>query len=185
LEGLYVHMLKKSTILTGFILLAGLQFPVRADETYTYTGTAFQSATAPYTTSEFVSGFFTIPSALGDNLANEGITPTSYSFTDGVQTFSNASPPPDVTFDISTDGSGTIDGWLINLESGFNQVATSTQEDFGTSSGGEGLVFLDEGTWQASGGGASPVPEPGNLGLIGLGLAAIVAARRKLQRSKA
>ena len=179
-------MLNKSTIVTGFILLAGLQSAVRA-ETYTYTGNDFQTATSPYTTSEFVSGFFTLASPLGDNLVAASETPTSYSFTDGVQTFSSVSPPPNVTFKISTDGSGNIDGWFINLQSGLNQVSTQTtpnQEDFGTSSGGEGLTFFNEGSWQASGGGTSPVPEPRTASWLLLGLVAGAAwVKQRLSRT--
>ncbi len=162
------------TIVTGLILFCGLQSAARADITYTYTGNDFQTATAPYTTTDFVSGSFTLASALGDNLVLASETPTSYSFSDGVQTISSLSPPTDVTFEISTDASGKIDGWFINLEnpSPFNQIFTETspnQEDGGSSSGGEGLVFFDEGTWQVSGGGTSPVPEP-NMSWVLFGL---------------
>jgi hypothetical protein len=151
------------TLVTGLILFCGLQSAARADTTYTYTGNEFQSATAPYTLTDFVSGFFTLASPLGDNLAAAAETPTSYSFTDGVQTFSSVSPPPNVTFKISTDLSGNIDGWLISLQSGVNIVSTATspnQEDLGTSSGGVADNFFDAGTWKASGGGTSTVPEP-------------------------
>jgi hypothetical protein len=91
-------MLNKSTIVIGFIVLAGLQSAVRA-ETYTYTGNDFQSATSPYTGSDFVSGFFTLTSPFADNLVAASETPTSYSFTDGVQTFSSVIPPPNATFE--------------------------------------------------------------------------------------
>jgi hypothetical protein len=90
-------VLNKSTIVTGFIVLAGLQSALRA-ETYTYTGNDFQSATSPYTVSDFVSGFFTLTSPLADDLVAASETPTSYSFIDGVQTFPSVSPPPNATF---------------------------------------------------------------------------------------
>ena len=89
---LYVQVLNKSTIVTGFIVLAGLQSAVRA-ETYTYTGNDFQSATSPYATSEFVSG------PLGDNLVLASETPAPFSFPDGVQRFSRVSPPPNASFE--------------------------------------------------------------------------------------
>jgi hypothetical protein len=170
-----------NTIVTGLTLFFALQSAARA-ETYTYTGNDFQSATAPYTLTDFVSGFFTLASPLGANLVAASETPTSFSFTDQVQTFSSVSPPPNVTFKISTDGSGNISGWFINLQSGVNQVSTQTtpnQEDFGTSGGGEGLVFFNEGTWKASGGGTS-VPEPGYPAVIGLGVVAIAIMRRRI-----
>lgn len=151
-------MFNKSTILFCFAACI-LALPMMASSvTYTYTGNDFQSASAPYTTSDFVSGYFTLPTALGDNLTDDSITPASYSFSDGVQTISSSSPPTDVTFDVSTDASGNINGWFINLEflSPFDEISTQTtpnQEDFGINSGGEGLEFDDEGTWVMSGGG--------------------------------
>jgi hypothetical protein len=36
--------------------------------TYTYTGLPFQVAAGHYTTSDFVSGYFTVPTALGDGI---------------------------------------------------------------------------------------------------------------------
>ena len=90
-------MLNKSTSVTGFIVLAGLQSAVRA-ETYTYTGNDFQSATSPYATNEFVSGFFTLTSPLGDDLVLASETPASFSCIAGVQTFSSVGLPPKATF---------------------------------------------------------------------------------------
>jgi hypothetical protein len=184
-------MLNKSTIfwtrtalVTSFLFLTGLQSTAKA-ETYTYTGNDFQTATSPYTLTDFVSGFFTVASPLGDNLALGAITPTSYSFTDGVQTFSSASPPSGVTFKVATDASGNLNGWFIDLQSGVNFVSTATtpnQEDQGTSGGGAALNFFDEGSWQASasGGGGSTVPEPGYAVLLAVGLVGIAVVRRKL-----
>jgi hypothetical protein len=177
--------------LTSILLLGGFAAGVLSASpvTYTYTGNDFQTATSPYTTSDFVSGFFTLASALGDNLVDDSVTPASYSFSDGVQTITSASPPTDVTFEVSTDASGNISGWFINLESPspFFQISTETtpnQEDFGVSSGGEGLNFFAEGTWVMTGGGTSPVPEPGNVAVIGLGLVGIGWVRRKVQQRR-
>jgi hypothetical protein len=180
-------MFNKSTILFCFAA-STLALPMMASPvTYTYTGNDFQTASGLYSTSDFVSGFFTLASALGDNVVDDSITPASYSFSDGVQTISSASPPTDVTFDISTDASGNINGWFINLEflSPFDEISTQTtpnQEDFGIFGGGEGLEFGDEGTWVMSGGGTSQVPEPGYLGLLGVGLVTIGLLRRKSGR---
>jgi hypothetical protein len=181
LEGLYVQMLNKSTIVTGFIVLAGLQSAVRA-ETYTYTGDVFETATTPYTLTDFVSGFFTLASPLADNLAFGTITPASYSFTDKVQTFASTSPPPDVTFEVGTDASGNINKWFVQLENGFNIVSTSSiSSDFGETLVAAGSNLGEPGAWVASGGGGgSTVPEPSYPALIGIAMAAIAVVRRRL-----
>lgn len=174
---------------SSILLLAGLAAGIlsASEVTYTYTGNPFEVATGLYTTSDFVSGYFTLSSALGDSQTLEAITPDSYSFSDGVQTISSASPPPDVTFEVSTDLNGNISGWFINLEtpSGpYSQISTETtpnQEDLGALGNDEGYNFFDKGAWLESGGGTSPVPEPGNVALIGLGLVGIGLVRRKLQ----
>lgn len=181
MEGPYVQMFNKSTIVTGFIVLAGLQSAVRA-ETYTYTGNVFETATTPYTLTDLVSGFFTLASPLADNLAFGAITPASYSFTDQVQTFASTSPPTDVTFEVGTDASGAINKWFVQLQNGLNVVSTSSiSSDFGETPVAEGLVLGDPGGWVATGGGGgSTVPEPGYPVLIGIGLTAIAIVRRRL-----
>ena len=178
------------TVVTGLILFCGLQSAARADETYTYTGLDFQVATGPYTFSDFVSGFFTLASPLGDNLVLASETPASYSFSDGVQTFSSLSPPTDVTFEISTNASGQITGWFINLENPTtnNQIFTNTlnHEDGGATSDGEGYIFylpigtLPQPTWQVSG---SAVPEP-NVSWVLFGVLTGGWAMMRLKRSK-
>lgn len=179
------------TIVTGLILFCGLQSAARADIIYSYTGSDFTTATTPYTTSDYVSGSFTLATALGDNLSLAVITPSSYSFSDQVQTFSSLSPPTDVTFEISTNASGQITGWFINLEnptSSPNQIFTNTlnHEDGGTASGGEGLIFylpigtLPEPTWQVS---SSAAPEP-NMSWVLFGVLTGGWATMRLKRSK-
>ena len=171
--------------LASILLLGGLAAGVLTASTYTYTGNDFVSVTSPYTTSDFVSGFFTVAGSLGDNLAYGAFTPASYSFTDQHQTFDSATPPPNVTFDVGTDASGNINKWEIVLQNGLNQVSTfSFASDSGEMPASAGSVLFDPGTWVASGGGTSPVPEPGNVALIGLGLVGIGLVRRKLQQRR-
>ena len=193
---LYVHMLHKSTMkMSRKILLGGLAAliltaPLMADVTYTYTGNDFEVASGfPYSTSDFVSGFFTVSSALGDSRPDSAVTTTSYSFTDGVQTFYSSSPPAEVTIEVGTGLTGSINVWDINLSTGppdDNYVSTDSVSTDGGSNGGAYAYNLgDPGGWKQSGGGGSTVPEPGYVGLLGIGLAAIVFVQRKLQRGRA
>jgi len=185
-----------SKLVLGGLAACMLALPSMASSvyTYTYTGNLFESATSPYnTTTDSVSGDFTLSSPLGDNLVDAPITAsvTSYSFTDGVQTFSSASSPAaEETFDVSTSATGAITAWTVSLSTGppdSNSVSTFTSEDEGQLDegfDGYGFNLGDAGTWAEtiSSGGGSPVPEPGNVALIGVGLVGIGLVRRKLQQ---
>jgi hypothetical protein len=173
-------MPNKSTLLCFLAVTAATALPAMATATYTYTGNDFQSASGPYTTSDFVSGFFTLASALPDNMAFGTITPVTYSFTDQVQTFTSVSPPPNVTFEVATNATGQIDEWDVSLQNGLNVVSTvSFSSDFGEMPTSEGLVIGSPGSWVQSGG--TSAPEPGTMGLISLGLVAVGMARRRLR----
>jgi len=70
-----------------------------------------------------VSGAFQLPDALGNNLAGARITPSSFSFTDGVNTITDAGMAGDpllynVDFRIHTDSNGDITSWAIYLDFG-------------------------------------------------------------------
>jgi hypothetical protein len=193
-----------------FMLFAGciLALPLAASTiTYTYTGNDFTFAQPPtYSKSDSVSGYFTLASPLGDSLVDYSFTPTIYSFTDGVQTFTNASPPSTVTFAVDTDLSGNISEWYVFLqnpdpgsttsqtytvETGYGSDVTALTRDFGNvpvgQAEGQGGNSFDQGSWKASSsGGGSTVPEPSNVALVGLGLLGIGLVRRKMQqRSRA
>lgn len=71
-----------------------------------------------YTTSDHVSGFIELDSPLGANLVATFVTPVSFSFSDGVNTITNAnatsiSIPP--SFEFWTNTSGQIVNWAVNL----------------------------------------------------------------------
>jgi hypothetical protein len=158
--------------------------------TYTYTGLPFTEAHSPYTTSDFVSGYFTVPTALADGSVFD-LTPTSYSFSDGVQTISSANPPVVAAFDGITNSSGDIYGWDIFLGLA-NFFEISTDSEFGDSAistnsagvYGEGSVegLFTSGSWVESGGGTSPVPEPGMTWLLAAALFLAFAGVHARQR---
>jgi hypothetical protein len=85
-----------------------------ADTIYTYTGKPFTSAISPYTTNDFISGSFDLATPLGNNVPLTTITPTAFSFSDGVQTYL----PTTVRFSfftIQTDSAGIPSFWFISF----------------------------------------------------------------------
>jgi hypothetical protein len=87
-----------------------------AETTYIYTGNPFTQASSPYTTNDFLSGSFDLATPLGNNFPLAQITPTSFSFSDGVQTYLSTDPQLEsfsVNFRIQTDASGTPSQWFI------------------------------------------------------------------------
>jgi hypothetical protein len=53
---------------------------------------------------------------VGDNLSNQSVSPSSFSFSDGVQIITNLSPNLDpLEFKFSTDATGGITQWLIDI----------------------------------------------------------------------
>ena len=59
--------------------------------TYQYTGNPFTFVTGPYTTSDFVTGMVTLAGPLPPNMPSP-VTPTAFTFSDGVQTITNLTP---------------------------------------------------------------------------------------------
>jgi hypothetical protein len=86
-----------------------------ADITYIYTGNPFTTAVSPYTTNDFISGSFDLATPLGNNVPLTPITPTSFSFFDGVQTYLSTTPHDVSAFSIQTDASGIPSNWNILL----------------------------------------------------------------------
>ncbi len=205
-------VLRLNMLLSGFAALI-LTVPLMADEIYTYTGPDYTTCTGSYQTAgcgtHNVKVVMDLTSTLGDNLSggsNGDLTTlspdpvVSWSFTDGAATISSALgnllAAPDLELDVTTNGSGTITNWVLIASS-----STASIESFGnlTSTFDVTYPVVDgvgeapalgqysgspSGPWSASSS-TSTVPEPENLALIGIGLAAIGVARQRLQRRKA
>ena len=169
----------RSQLGMSVLLLAAFGAPVaHATTTYVYTGNDFASAVSPYTTSDSVTGFFSI-ATLGANLSDVTISPTSYSFSDGVQTLTDQISGITGQFEhFTTDSSGNITGWQIYLlPPTTSQIFTSSLgggEDFGQTSGPVyGVVFSAPGTW------VTVTPEPTSVVLMSTGLLALAFVVRK------
>jgi hypothetical protein len=160
--------------------------------TYTYTGNDFTAAEGPYNTTDSVTGFFTY-SALPENDDGEETFPTSYTFTDGVQTYDMGNSGI-ALFELWTNATGEITGWFIDLGSGADNymwtyddpASTPWAQDGSQLEGppvnGGGYINNDPGVWTES----STLPEPSSAVLMPTALVAVafVARRRVGRRSR-
>ncbi len=84
--------------------------------TYTYTGKNFTSATFPYSTSDAVTGTVVFPNPLPGNLLAVNVgggTPSSWSFSDGLNTWNNTNASFSLT--VVTDHQGNITAWSVGV----------------------------------------------------------------------
>ena len=152
----------------------------RADTVYTYTGKDFTLAESPFTTSDSVTGSFTLAAPLGDNLSFDDVNPLSFSFSDGVQTF-NSSNTASEFFQFSTDSNGQLTAYSINLPDGPADISIinfpgAYAGDSAIDAQGDAALNYRAGSFTATTS-VSATPEPSGLALLGtgaLGLACVV-----------
>ena len=206
-----LHHGLRALVLIGFIAVSvtpGIAAPI----TYTYTGNTFGSlvsatsglppaVTGPYTLNDRVEGFLVFEDDLTlPELSHEWQTasPTTYRFTDGVQTLT----PDNSTITFLFGGSSLLNGigslWSVWIEANSflgrqgesNFITTyatlSASDDIGWQSGEYGRVSQNPnpnrgnpGTWSIA-----KVPEPMTmlLLLIGVGPLFVVSRRYRLQQ---
>ncbi|MDH5571391.1 MAG: VPLPA-CTERM sorting domain-containing protein [Gammaproteobacteria bacterium] len=101
-----------------------LSTSANASVIYQYTGNQYtgflNDESDIYDTTMSITGFIEFESPLAPNLTVNGdesgnVTPISYSFSDGINTFTHLAPPVFEDFDIGTDSSGNITSWYIEL----------------------------------------------------------------------
>lgn len=88
-----------------------------------YTGNSFTlvqtsgptAPSDPYTTSDSVSGWIELAAVLDPNLSGNAVSPLSFSFSDGVNTFTESSPLTGSSFQFWTDAGGQLSGWDLNM----------------------------------------------------------------------
>ncbi len=206
----------KQNFATAIALLAGALWGASANAStiYDYAGQHFTYEwqqgnylvlNESYSASDSINGSLTLSTALGDNLNGVTLTPTAFSFSDGLQTLTNLNTNQN-TFQVWTNAAGQIVEWNISVGviDGLTSAASittqnppnpgfvqdiSTIEVCGTlsSSAGQcvqgagynqifGQVVYLPGVWTVA---SAPVPLPSTLTLLGLGLAGVGFVRRK------
>ena len=131
--------------LTGVAALS-LAYPASVQAvrtTYRYTGNPFTDVSGPYTTSMFVTAMVTLNSPLPPNFRGE-VTPRAFTLFDGVQTitqingFSNE-------FVFSTDASGFITNWHLDVGNAFGGIDTVNNTVTGSISDAGEIDFVGNG----------------------------------------
>ena len=127
--------------------------------TYQYTGNPFTTANAPYTTSDFVSGMLTLASPFAPNMPLTFVTPTAFTFSDGVQTLTNLTPSIAFLFQFGTGPTGAITQWNVIIKVTGGGISTTDATGFPTKDEGalptsSGLNNNSPGTWSRVAGAA-------------------------------
>ena len=171
-------------IVGGFLTAASVQaVPI----TYTYTGNPFTVVSAPYTTSDFVSGMLTLAGPLVANMPLTNVTNqvNAFSFTDGVQTIT-LNNSAGYLFLFATGAGGQITQWevFVGQENG-NTIDTThagVTTDRGRYGASIGYNIGTPGTWSSDG----AVADTGStLSLMTLTLTALGVAARQSKRAAA
>jgi len=160
--------------------------------TYTYIGNSFNETMAPYTSSDFVRGTFTFDAPTNFDLPLGDYTPlvTSFRFTDGQQTLTDASSLALTAIEFQTDILGNVELWSVFLvvreSAGFpvqgiftaNLPGTSVLDVGALDTQERGAIVLAPGRWTQS------IPEPGTFYLLGLAAFAITWRARRSGTSR-
>jgi hypothetical protein len=181
-----------AAILICSLFAFGFAPSAKADTVYTYTGQPFaffEGLTCPPICG--ITGSFTLPVALADNLALQIITPSSFSFTDGLTTITNTSVGGgSPLFLVGTNAAGQIYLWRISLTLFPSSGDAGDHFAFfiGYAHGGIGdnSLFADSefltafngspGAWSSS---TTATPEPSSVLLLAGGLTSLLGFRRK------
>jgi len=170
----------------AFIAVMSLGASPAAAITYHYLGQPFAAfADGPYTTSDLVAGDVTLAAALSNAPGGQIVTPTAFSFSDGVQTISDATATM-ASFEFETDILGNIIGWAVNLTAASGGIETQNEGGTATDSvyaiGGQGQNMDEAGTWTV----VTTTPIPATLPLLASGLGAMgLLGWRKRARQQA
>lgn len=150
----------------------------------------FTTVTGAYTKSDKITGSFTLTNAIPPGETGQSATPASYSFSDGLNTFTNLNSSIDGFDALGTDASGNINqfeigiasnttlaSFLLEASGGFHQAAANGNS-------GSGSDFADVLGGNASFQTSAPIsatPEPSSIALLGTGLLSVAGiVKRRL-----
>ena len=157
--------------------------------TYKYTGNPFTNVEGVYTTSDFVSGMVTLAGPLAPNIPLTSVSPTAFTFSDGVQTFTNLTPSVDFSFAFATGPTGAITLWNVAVETSAQSNLLTIRDGFEEPTDSGQISFNDRG-WNISAPGqwttlpAGTVADAGStLSLMTLTLMALGLVARRFQRA--
>ena len=182
-------------LLVSSVLALSLASSAKADTVYAYIGQPFTTFKGGFACPSIcnLTGSFTVSTALGDNLTLQPITPTSFSFTDGVTTIADTTPGGQLAYLlVGTNATGAIDSWNIGLTlpgtgGSFNigsadtrtiNEAPPTDDTFFFTNliSDSAAVFNSPGTWSIT---TTATPEPSSWLLLAGGLTGLWGLRRK------
>jgi hypothetical protein len=106
------------------LLLFLLPLPLLADTVYSYTGPSYQTSSAPYAYPMNITGTMTLPTPLPPDTHGIAVHPTSFSFSDGVQTITNLNATYNFFSGFTTDENGNITSWIVTVKLGTAEIST-------------------------------------------------------------
>ncbi len=200
----HFHVQGRSVLRFAFVALGALLMLVAGSrrasadtaEVYTYTGNPFGDRlllSCPPVCQ--ITGSFTTAQPLAPNLHLAQITPLSFSFTDGNTTYDQINTHRGAFYDLNTDSSGAITGWVVLLQMelppsplGFSYTQLSTAYEFPYGAVDASLVYdpdlgayaigYIQGTW-TSAPAVSSIPEPASILLLACGLVILFCEARR------